>query len=95
MSESFADSNICVYAFDKSDTRKQEIAFSILNQTPVLSSQVLIETYNACFRKLKLSAEVCEAHILILTDIIQLFKIDEKVFHKAFAVQHRFGFSFP
>jgi len=94
MNETFVDSNICIYGFDESNPKKQEIAFAILEQMPVLSSQVLIETYNASFRKLKLDATVCEENISILLDITLLFKMDEKAFCKAFALQHKYYLSF-
>jgi predicted nucleic acid-binding protein len=53
----FIDTNIFVYTVDKFDKRKQEIARklvkeAVLNDTAVISTQVLQEFYNACTVKL-------------------------------------------
>lgn len=75
MNNYFIDSNICVYAFDKSDEHKQQIAFNLLNNKPFVSSQVIIETCNACYKKLKIEAHACEAivlHLCNITDIVEI-----------------------
>ena len=53
MSKIFIDSNICIYVFDNANENKRQIAFDFLGQCPCISSQVIIETYNACSKKLK------------------------------------------
>jgi len=86
MSKFFIDSNICVYAFDKTDLLKRQKAFDLISKSPVISAQVIIETYNACYRKLKLSREVCEQNTLILCDVAQIFEINSYTFKKAVAL---------
>lgn len=43
MNKFFIDSNICIYAFDKSNAAKQQKAFELLEAFPFISSQVVIE----------------------------------------------------
>jgi predicted nucleic acid-binding protein len=94
MSKFFIDSNICVYAFDKSDTRKSQKAFDLISQSPVISSQVIIETYNACYRKLKLPQDVCDENTLFLCDLAQVTEINNEVIKKAIEFKRRYSFSF-
>ena len=94
MSSFFIDSNICVYAFDKTNDLKREKAFELMSKTPYLSSQVIIETYNACKRKLKLPVEVCEENTLFLCDIANVFAINAEVIKKAVSYQKTYLLSF-
>ncbi len=90
----FIDSNICVYAFDKTDMRKTHKALDLISLSPAISPQVIIETYNACYRKLKLPQEVCEENTLFLCDITEVFPIDADVFRTAVKIKKKYGFSF-
>ena len=68
----FIDTNILVYAHDPQDLGKQEIAQALLrklwrDRSGVLSTQVLIEFYNAATRKLKPAMSRHEART-IMTD---------------------------
>lgn len=94
MNKFFIDSNICIYAFDKTDVLKRQKAFDLISQSPVISAQVIIETYNACYRKLKLNREVCEENTLILCDIAQVFEITPDTFKKAISLTKKYQFSF-
>ncbi|MBI4648873.1 MAG: PIN domain-containing protein [Bacteroidia bacterium] len=94
MNNIFLDSNTCVYAFDKSAPEKQQKAFDLLKESPFLSSQVIIETYNACHKKLKLSQTVCEETVLFLTDICRLVEIKASTIRTAIFFKRKYGFSF-
>ena len=94
MSEIFLDSNVCVYAFDKTEPAKQEKALGLLENKPFISSQVIIETYLTCSRKLKLAESVCDENTTILGDITSIATIDEAVFVHALVVKERYKFSF-
>lgn len=50
----FLDTNVVVYAFDRSDPAKQRIAIDVLegNERLVVSSQVLLESWSVLTRKL-------------------------------------------
>ncbi|MBI5220097.1 MAG: PIN domain-containing protein [Bacteroidia bacterium] len=94
MNNIFLDSNICVYAFDKSAPEKQQKAFDLLKERPFLSSQVIIETYNACHKKLELSQTVCEETVLFLTDNCRIVEIKTATIRSAIAFKRKYRFSF-
>jgi predicted nucleic acid-binding protein len=94
MSDIFLDSNICVYWFDKSEPTKQDKALLLLKQKPFISSQVVIETYNACLRKVKLPAAVCDENTLVLCEATRLVSIDSSVFFTATTFKTKYQFSF-
>lgn len=94
MNNYFIDSNILVYAFDKSDERKQQISFNLLDKKPFVSSQVIIETFNACYKKLKIGQEACETIILHLCNITNIVEINEDVIRKSILFKRRYQFSF-
>ena len=94
MSNFFIDSNICVYAFDKTHALKRKRALDLITQNPVISSQVIIETYNACYRKLKLPQTVCDENTLLLCDITHVTEITSGVIKKAVSLKREYNFSF-
>lgn len=94
MSDLFLDSNICVYAFDHSEPIKKDKARYLLHESPSISSQVIIETYLACSRKLKLTQTTCEENTLFLCDITLIVLIDSSVFSIALQLKTKFQFSF-
>lgn len=93
MSEIFLDTNICVYAFDSSAQDKREKAKSLLKKSPLVSSQVIIETYLACSRKLKLSQTICEENTRFLCDLCSLIQIDSAIFFSALHLKSKYQFS--
>lgn len=96
MNRIFLDSNICIYAFAGVTDYKFHVAFQLLssNPKPFISSQVLIETYNASFRKLKLSSGICEENTLILCDIAEIVSLNDIVFRIAISFIKKYHFSF-
>jgi len=94
MNNIFLDSNICVYAFDKSEPEKQQKAFDLLREHPCLSSQVVIESYNACNKKLKLPQKVCEETVLFLSDICRIVEIKDATIRAAINFKRKYCLSF-
>lgn len=94
MSELFLDTNICVYGFDHSDVAKQDKALRLLKDKPCISSQVIIETYMVCSRKLKLPPAKCEDITRLLCDITSIIPIQSIVFNIALQLKTKFQFSF-
>jgi predicted nucleic acid-binding protein len=94
MSSVFIDSNICVYAFDRLDSLKRKIALALISQTPCISSQVIIETYNASRKKLKLPLEICAENTLFLCDITQVIEVSAGVIKTAILLTKKYNFSF-
>ena len=48
----FLDSNICLYLLSDDDAKK-EISFSLLEQNPIISTQVINESVNVILKKYK------------------------------------------
>lgn len=94
MSDLFLDTNICVYGFDDSNIVKQDTALGLLKDKPRISSQVIIETYITCSRKLKLPPATCENITRLLCEITAVMPIDSSVFAIALKFKARFQFSF-
>lgn len=94
MSDVFLDSNICVYWLDKSEPAKQDKALLLLKNKPFISSQVVIETYNACLRKVKLPVNVCDENTLVLCEATRLVPIDSSIFNTALMMKAKYQFSF-
>jgi predicted nucleic acid-binding protein len=94
MNRYFVDSNVCVYAFDKNSAHHRHIAWDLIGRNPFISSQVIIETYNACNKKLKLSSEICEENTLFLCDIAQVYEINAAVIKTAVSFKRKYNFSF-
>ena len=90
----FLDSNICVYWLDKSEPAKQDKALFLLKDKPFISSQIIIETYLACSRKLKLPVAICDENTLILCDATTVVPIDSTIFTKALILKTKYQFSF-
>lgn len=94
MNDIFIDSNICVYAFDKSAPQKQQKAFDLLKERPVISSQVVIESYNACHKKIELPENICEECVLYLTNISRIVEINGTTIRSAIIIKRKYLFSF-
>jgi predicted nucleic acid-binding protein len=94
MNNIFLDSNICVYAFDKKDVAKQRKSFDLLKDKPCISSQVIIESYNACLKKLKLAQNVSEEQVLFLADITKIIEIRDHTIYSSIAIKRKYKLSF-
>ena len=74
--------------------KNKKTAFSLLKDSPFLSAQVIIETYNACYKKLKLSQSICEENTLFLCDISKVFAANDLVIKTAIAFKRKYQLSF-
>lgn len=83
MNNFFIDSNICVYAFDNSDEYKQQVAFNLLENKPFVSSQVVIEIYNACYKKLKIEGSASKS--IVFKNKYQLSFLDAIIVSSAYS----------
>lgn len=75
----FIDTNILLYAIDRADPVKQEIAIRLIethakNRTGIISTQVLQEFHSAATRKLGIDAKVSRQHLrdFRVFDIVQI-----------------------
>ena len=86
-SKIFIDTNILVYALDKADPEKQEIARELLRKTEsdrlgVISTQVLQEYYVIATRKLKVDPELAKRIISSLSKL-EVVVIGQPIIEKA------------
>jgi predicted nucleic acid-binding protein len=94
----FLDTNILFYAHDAADTKKQNIASSLIQNTAqthriIISTQVLQEFSNACIKKLGLS----EADTLLLLDEfskLDTVQVTPALIREAVDVHFVYGYSF-
>ncbi len=91
---SFVDSNICIYALNKTDLRKQQIAYDILSTRPIITSQVCIETMLVLSRKFKIPIPICEASIKQLLSATHFMPITLSSIEFALAIIPKYNFSF-
>ena len=61
------DTNILVYVYDRAEPAKQALALALLRQMPysgsgAISTQILVEFYNAVTRRLKEKLSPAEAY---------------------------------
>ncbi|MCE7060077.1 PIN domain-containing protein [Dyadobacter sp. CY343] len=53
----FIDSNVALYVLDLNDSRKKQIAGSIVATVSYISPQVIFECLNVCLKKFKMNRE--------------------------------------
>jgi predicted nucleic acid-binding protein len=75
----FIDTNILLYAIDRADPVKQEIAIHLIEthakkRTGIISTQVLQEFHSAATRKLGIEAKISRQHLrdFRVFDIVQI-----------------------
>ncbi len=93
MNLTFIDSNVIIYLFS-ADTRKKEIALSLLSSEYIISTQVINENVNICLKKLKLSKAEAFAHGNKLIATYQITTILPSTISKAFEICLKYSFSF-
>lgn len=89
----FLDSNICLYLFDK-DESKFEKAKSLIDNSPIISTQVINENINVCLRKLKLTTKEAFRHADYLKDKSSLVYVKYKTIIISSVVMDRYNFSY-
>jgi predicted nucleic acid-binding protein len=89
----FLDSNIIIYALGK-ELDKKAIAQNLLNQTPLLSTQVLTEVSNVCLKKLKLNHDLTQEWISLLSAQTEIICITPEIIQYALEVSKKYQYSF-
>lgn len=98
MSKIFFDTNILMYTMDKKDQKKFEISRNIVKSistehSPVISTQVLQEFYNACTTKLKLE-KIFIKNIIHSFKSMEIVTIDPQIIEQAIDISIIFQLSF-
>ncbi len=88
----FLDSNIVLYAFGDDET-KSNIAYDLLAQNPIISTQVLNECSHVMRRKLKWNSEQIGKELEILLILVKLKVVDISDIRLAWKISARYNFS--
>lgn len=89
----FIDSNIAIYAlFEKA--KKGQIALKILENNPIISTQVVSETINVGLKKLKLSKENTFDRAIYLMNFAGVITLENSTYFTAFEISIKYKFSF-
>jgi len=91
---SFLDSNICIYALDHKDLRKQLIALGLFKQCPAISSQVCIEVYLVLNKKLKYTPFECDKNLVAIMEMSDFKNITESIILSSINLRIKYKFSF-
>ncbi|TKT84434.1 PIN domain-containing protein [Dyadobacter frigoris] len=86
----FIDSNIALYLLDLNDSRKKEIASSLLENIPFISPQVVFECLNVCLRKYKLERNVAVRFVSELTNASFIQPENESVITNALFIFNKY-----
>jgi predicted nucleic acid-binding protein len=91
----FLDTNIIIYAYSLSDSKKQTTASGVLlNYDCVISTQVINEYCNVCFKKNLMRIPEILLDVDNILDICELVKIDEATIKQALSIKNSYGYSY-
>jgi predicted nucleic acid-binding protein len=89
---SFVDSNIAIYALDPISF-KGETAIAILQQRPIISTQVVMETLNVVIKKLKFSRTNAFKHARFLLHNSVCTAISKSTLELSFEIASKYDYS--
>jgi predicted nucleic acid-binding protein len=91
----FADSNVVIYAYSRTEKDKQALAADILiNRDCVISTQVLNEYCNVCIKKKFISVSDIQKNIVEILNNCGLYVVNETTISRALFINGRYGFSY-
>ncbi|AEF84494.1 PIN domain protein [Treponema primitia ZAS-2] len=91
----FIDSNVLIYAYSKTELKKQQQAVNALSTyTNVISTQTLSEFCNVCIKKLHYPVSEIREKITEILKACELFILDDETIQHALTIQERYGFSY-
>ena len=91
----FLDTNIIIYAYSLSDSKKQLIASEVLlNYDCAISTQVINEYCNVCFKKNLMRISEILLDVDNILDICDLVKINEATIKQALSIKNSYGYSY-
>lgn len=91
--KSFVDSNVWIYLFDK-DQSKKKVSLQLLCEETIISTQVIAENINVCFRKFNLPFDVVENHAMNLIQNCQVALISPATIQSALQISKRYQYRF-
>jgi predicted nucleic acid-binding protein len=96
----FLDTNVLVYAYDKSDPHKQTVAHGLLlagirEESSVVSAQVLGEFFSVVTRKIRQPMTADEARIAIAAvSVVPVQDVDLALVHRAIDAHKQYGLAY-
>ncbi len=89
----FLDSNICIYLF-ANDAKKAEIAYTLMDRSPMISTQVIVEATNVFIKKLKFPKQTAFDSAMFIMNRAKVNVITPNTLNNAFALSLKNSFSF-
>jgi predicted nucleic acid-binding protein len=89
----FLDTNIVVYLLS-ADNDKVTVVENLMQQNPLISTQVVHEFINCCLKKIRLSRDDTFALANQLMEASQVVAMDKTISQKAMQICSRYQFSF-
>jgi len=91
----FADSNVVIYAYSRTERDKQTRAADILiSRDCVVSTQVLNEYCNVCVKKKFISVAEVQNNLVEILNNCGLYVVNETTVSGALFINSRYGFSY-
>ena len=88
----FVDSNICLYILDK-ESPKYSIVKQLLEDKPIISTQIVAENLNVCIKKFKLSKADSISHANSLLQACEVRSVTKQTMNEALILLDRFGYT--
>lgn len=88
----FADTNVAVYALD-ADPKRHERAFSIMRQSPVISTQIVNEFLNVLTSKKGVPRERANRYARIMLRRCEVVPLTTQVVERAISIGERYQIS--
>ncbi len=88
----FVDSNVAIYSLGKSSL-KRDIARELISKTPIMSTQVLMETVNVLIKKFNFERANAFVAVLELIDKTKVIDTTATTVTKAFEVSGKYQLS--
>jgi predicted nucleic acid-binding protein len=89
----YIDTNVVLYLFDK-DQSKKKTALKLLDEKPVISTQVVNEATNNFIRKFNFDNKTCIAEIKFIIDKCKLKLITPETIEAALNLREQFKYSY-
>ena len=90
----FLDSNIFLYAFSTKDLKKQKVASSLVNQSAIISIQIINEVSNNMLKKLHIPNREIEEFIIDCYEQYSVINFTKNMFIKAAKLREKYLFSY-
>ena len=89
----YIDTNVVLYLFDK-DQSKKKTALKLLDEKPVISTQVINEAANNFIRKFNFDNKTCIAEIKFIIDKCRLKLVTPETIEAALNLREKFKYSY-